>query len=111
MRERQLRIKSESQKRAYLREWGFTEESFEAAVRQQGGGCAICKKENTSQKVGRGVKYVEKRRLAIDHDHATGAFRGILCDSCNSRLIPVVEHMAHLIPAAVAYLQRSKGGN
>lgn len=27
-----------------------------------------------------------KRKLSMDHDHVTGAFRGWLCDSCNMAL-------------------------
>jgi hypothetical protein len=38
------------------------------------GRCWICRQKETG------------RRLAIDHDHVTGAVRGLLCTSCNVRL-------------------------
>jgi Recombination endonuclease VII len=42
---------------------------------EQGGGCAICGAEPKT------------KRLHVDHDHKTGAVRGLLCFRCN-RLIP-----------------------
>lgn len=35
--------------------------------------CAICKRHETSF----------KRRLSVDHNHATGRVRGLLCFHCN----------------------------
>ena len=43
--------------------------------REQNDKCEICGKEES----------VKKRRLAFDHDHNTGNFRGMLCFSCNTR--------------------------
>jgi hypothetical protein len=48
---------------------------YEAMLTSQGGVCAIC-----------GRPPSEKRRLAVDHDHATGAVRGLLCVPCNQAL-------------------------
>ena len=39
---------------------------------RQGGVCAICQRA-------KGIS----RRLAVDHNHATGAVRGLLCAPCN----------------------------
>lgn len=39
-------------------------------------GCGLC--GNQDPKPG--------ARLAMDHDHSTGAFRGLLCSTCNMRL-------------------------
>jgi hypothetical protein len=41
----------------------------------QGGVCAIC-----------GEARPEARTLHVDHDHATGAIRGLLCFRCNNAL-------------------------
>lgn len=49
---------------------------YDHVLAQQGGGCAIC---------GRPPK-PGGRRLNIDHDHITGAVRGLLDAACNRML-------------------------
>lgn len=60
---------SKSQRKSRLkRKYGITLEQYAAEVAKSGGKCAICK--NISE-------------LVIDHSHATGKFRGLLCGPCN----------------------------
>jgi hypothetical protein len=51
--------------------FGLTQNDYDAMFTQQGGCCAIC---------GSGPK---GKHLYIDHDHNTGAIRGLLCNYCN----------------------------
>lgn len=46
-----------------------------------------------------------KHSLHLDHDHATGKFRGWLCHNCNSALGHVKDNVETLIKLA-AYLER-----
>ncbi len=57
-----------------IRSKGISVEAYEALFETQKGACAICEKSQTG------------RRLAIDHDHATGRVRGLLCNTCNTAL-------------------------
>lgn len=75
-----LRALKKAQKRAahgrwILKTYGLTLEQYEALYEAQGGVCWIC--QRATGKV---------RRLAVDHDHATGYVRGLLCKPCNSVL-------------------------
>lgn len=75
-----LRALKKAQKRAahgrwILKTYGLTLEQYEALHEAQGGVCYIC--QRATGKV---------RRLAVDHDHATGYVRGLLCKPCNSVL-------------------------
>ncbi|MBM3661163.1 MAG: hypothetical protein FJW95_16895 [Actinobacteria bacterium] len=58
----------------------------------QGGGCAIC-----------GRPEPEGGSLHVDHDHETGAVRGLLCFRCNGALGNLDENVERLADA-IAYL-------
>lgn len=75
--------------------YGITMAEYHQMFEAQGGHCALCPK----------IRY-QKRRLSVDHDHATGATRGILCDRCNVSL-SVVENQDFLARAQ-AYLAKYK---
>jgi Recombination endonuclease VII len=53
------------------RRYGLSAEDVDAMVEAQGGLCAVC-----------GVRPPEH----VDHDHVTGAVRGVLCSGCNQGL-------------------------
>jgi len=71
--------------RKALDTYGVTPEAYRAVYLAQRGRCWICRKatgKHPDDPSGRGG-----RRLGIDHNHATGAFRGLLCSggdkTCN----------------------------
>ena len=51
--------------------YGMSAEDYLQLLSEQGGVCAICKQAPKSIS------------LAVDHDHTTGAVRGLLCAPCN----------------------------
>ena len=69
-------------------------DDYEAMLLDQDGGCAIC-----------GAPPPDGQSLHIDHDHATGAVRGLLCFTGNAGLGKFGETI-DLLSAAVAYLHR-----
>lgn len=79
--------------RAYWKRWeklGFYEEDYERMRIAQNDRCAICNKAETQPPTGFATESEKKtRRLSIDHDHATGKVRGLLCCACN-RLMGIV---------------------
>lgn len=67
-------------RRHNLKRWGLTPEAYESMLAGQGGVCACCGKPESAVHAGK------VRHLAIDHDHATGKIRGLLCSHCNLAL-------------------------
>lgn len=55
-----------------MRLYGLTSEEYWQIYRFQGGTCAICQRATGA-----------RRKLAVDHDHATGAVRMLACTRCN----------------------------
>lgn len=63
-----------------IKKYGVDEETFDAMVESQGGGCAICGRKPEDFV---GDRF---RTLCVDHDHNTGVIRGVLCQRCNRGL-------------------------
>lgn len=62
------------------RQFGITLAEYEALLARQGGVCAICGGPQGDTYRGRA------REFTVDHDHTTGAVRGLLCGLCNRGL-------------------------
>jgi hypothetical protein len=78
----------------YKWRYGTTKAEHDALFEAQRGLCAIC--ELPAAQSAKGV-------LHIDHDHATGRVRGLLCNRCNSA-IERMDHVPGWLERASAYL-------
>lgn len=76
------------------RRYGITEEDFQRMLEEQGGGCAIC-----------GLVQHDKP-LHVDHDHNTGAVRGLLCLPCNTMLGKARDNI-NILSKAINYLAKN----
>lgn len=87
-------VKDNGQKQR-LKKYGLTQEQYEELLTRQDGKCAVCKTPMD------GV-----RNEHIDHDHATGQVRGLLCSHCNTAIGKFKDNPDILI-AAAQYLMDS----
>lgn len=83
------------QREHMLRRYGLTVEEYADLLAGQDGCCAICKSPDPRTR-GRKV-------FAVDHDHATGAVRGLLCMICNTGIGGLADNPV-LVAQALAYL-------
>jgi hypothetical protein len=90
---------AKSKAAALLREYGITQEEYDQKFEAQKGLCAICRQPSTIIDKRRGVV----RKLAVDHDHTTGAVRDLLCQFCNNGLGHFRDSIG-LLQAAIDYL-------
>lgn len=74
--------------------YGVTPEQYRADVIGQAGRCLVC-------------LMVPAKDLVVDHDHATGRYRGLLCGRCNSALGYLADSPDR-VRAAAGYLERSR---
>lgn len=72
------------------KKYGITVEDYRETFERQGKACAICLR-------------TEFTRLDVDHDHASGKFRGLLCINCNLG-IGLLREDTDIIQRAVKYL-------
>jgi len=72
--------------------YGITSAQYRELLAHQDGVCYVCQRKPGA------------KRLAVDHDHTSGAVRGLLCRGCNR---DVLGHLRENVPAllrAVSYL-------
>ena len=79
-----------------FRKYGLTREAYFEMFERQGGRCAICGGVSTW------------RELDIDHCHASGMVRGLLCHFCNKTL-GFVNDNPTVLRAAAQYLDNFTG--
>ena len=78
--------------------YGITLVEYNAMLDNQHNVCAIC---GRPEKTG--------RMLSVDHDHATGAIRGLLCNACNTSLGNVNDNIT-ILQNMIMYLEKYKCG-
>ncbi len=76
------------------KQYGLTVEQYENMIAEQHGLCVICRKPPS-----------KRRRLDVDHDHADGHVRQLLCQRCN-RGLGCFEDSLELLEAAVRYMRK-----
>jgi Recombination endonuclease VII len=75
----------------------ITEEQYSEMLTAQNHKCALCDRTDSPTK-----------RLAVDHNHATGKVRALLCDRCN-RGIGLLDEDTTRLRAAIDYLEQYCG--
>lgn len=81
------------------RNFGISLADYETMSEEQGGVCAICSQPETALRRNRLLP------LSVDHNHRTGALRGLLCTACNIGIGSLAESRERLT-AAIAYLEK-----
>lgn len=79
--------------------FGLSRTDYQAMLDGQGGVCFICKKPETVKMNGEEVS-----PLSVDHSHATGKIRALLCGHCN-RMIGMAKESPKTLRAAADYLE------
>lgn len=88
---------SEIRRASELRRYGITPEEYDALLAKQGGKCGNpgCGSTTSGHKT--------HKHFSVDHDHATGRIRGLLCHLCNLG-IGLFKDSPERLQGAIAYL-------
>ena len=82
-----------------LKRYGISLAQFDAMLEAQDGKCAVCGSTSPGGKHG---------RFAVDHNHATGVVRGLLCWMCNAA-IGMLRDSPDAAAGAARYLTKWRG--
>jgi len=87
-------------KRYYLKKkFGLSLDGYNQKFEKQKGLCALCGQPETITRRGKVIL------LAVDHDHATGINRDLLCGRCN-RILGTFKDDVALFYKAIEYLSK-----
>lgn len=78
----------------FKKKYGISIDQYQEMYDKQGGKCAICDTHQDNL----------NRKLCIDHSHASGKVRGLLCNRCNSVLGYFNDNIT-LLENAIKYLK------
>lgn len=101
-RQRESRKKNPERFKHYTlkRDYGISLELYQKMLVDQRGLCAICEAPSGSERSNNnGYK-----TLSVDHNHASGAIRGLLCSRCNKALGDFMDR-PDLLRKAAEYLE------
>jgi hypothetical protein len=80
------------------RKFNLSLEDYNKMMEAQEGKCAICLQFETQKRDGK------LKALAVDHNHATGAIRGLLCTGCNTG-VGKLKDSTEILMNAIKYLE------
>lgn len=83
--------------------YGINLDQYELMLKNQDNKCAICRQPETHMN----IKSNKVSMLSVDHDHATGKVRALLCNKCN-RGIGCFEDNPEFCISAAQYLTKHK---
>lgn len=74
------------------RNYGMEPAGYEALLHKQNYECAVCGSQHSGRH--------DNENLPVDHDHETGAVRGLLCNKCNTGIGLLADNPDRLLKAA-----------
>lgn len=84
--------------RLLLKRYGITLTEYHVLYAKQNGACGVCGAKYESSGLG---------GLVVDHDHATGAVRGLLCQNCN-KFLGLALDSTELLQKGIEYINKHK---
>lgn len=84
-------LKAKDKGRDLKRRYNLSLEEYYRMYIDQNHRCAICGKKS------------ENKKLAVDHNHSTGAIRALLCSNCNT-MIGLAKEDPYILQSAMNYL-------
>ena len=101
--ENEEKLKLQARKSWLKRMYNITPEQYDEMLKRQNGTCAICKRPESKFSVKGAVM-----ALAVDHDHAAGTIRGLLCFRCNRFFVGIGnEDNIKLLRESISTMERA----